>query len=310
MPLAIGVPLGAQGPVRYDSTGMYCSFACAKADVLTREETPAASRVAARASLRIFMVVSVIEVGKARSGKGAASTRSERAWGSASRRRAAPSRLGPPWGAEACGSEPACAGLDRLEERPRLAAAGASTRSERAWGSASRRRAAPSRLGPPWGAASTRSERAWGSASRRRAAPSRLGPPWGAASTRSERAWGSCSSVREGPKPELLLGCGPKFGQAMRLDDQEPHDQAAKDHQLGVRGRGGADVAPDQAGQEGQELVQRNRQDHDEGRAEEAAHDRTQPADDHHEQQLERQVHRERARRPGRRRPTAHRPRR
>src|SRR5450830_1619851 len=146
MPLAIGVPLGAQGPVRYDSTGMYCSFACAKADVLTREETPAASRVAARASLRIFMVVSVIEVGKARSGKGAASTR-------------------------------------------------------------------------------------------------------------SERAWGSCSSVREGPKPELLLGCGPKFGQAMRLDDQEPHDQAAKDHQLGVRGRGGADVAPDQAGQEGQELV-------------------------------------------------------
>src|SRR5450830_889879 len=191
MPLAIGVPLGAQGPVRYDSTGMYCSFACAKADVLTREETPAASRVAARASLRIFMVVSVIEVGKARSGKGAASTRSERAWGAASRRRAAPSRLG---------------------------------------------------------------------------------PPWGAASTRSERAWGSCSSVREGPKPELLLGCGPKFGQAMRLDDQEPHDQAAKDHQLGVRGRGGADVAPDQAGQEGQELVQRNRQDHDEGRAEEAAH--------------------------------------
>src|SRR5450830_428225 len=232
MPLAIGVPLGAQGPVRYDSTGMYCSFACAKADVLTREETPAASRVAARASLRIFMVVSVIEVGKARSGKGAAITRSERAWGSASRRRAAPSRLGPPWGAEACGSEPACAGLDRLEERPRLAAARASTRSERAWGSASRRRAAPSRLGPPWGAASTR----------------------------SERAWGSCSSVREGPKPELLLGCGPKFGQAMRLDDQEPHDQAAKDHQLGVRGRGGADVAPDQAGQEGQELVQRNRQ--------------------------------------------------
>ncbi len=42
-------------------------------------------------------------------------------------------------------------------------------------------------------------------------------------------------SVRERPDAQLLLGDAPHLGQAMRLDDQEPDDQRAEDHDLGVR---------------------------------------------------------------------------
>ena len=40
--------------------------------------------------------------------------------------------------------------------------------------------------------------------------------------------------MREGPDAQLLLARGPEFGQAVRLDDEEPDDERAKNHQLGV----------------------------------------------------------------------------
>ncbi len=55
---------------------------------------------------------------------------------------------------------------------------------------------------------------------------------------------------------------------------------------LQVRGRAGGQRQPQPVGH----VVQQQRQQHDEGRAEEAARDGAQPADDHHEQQLERTV--------------------
>ena len=104
--------------------------------------------------------------------------------------------------------------------------------------------------------------------------------------------------MRERPQPHLFLADGPQPRQAVGLDDQEEHDQGAEHHQLGVRHGGGADGHAHQRAQCGQHLVQEDRQHHDEGRAEEAAHDRPQPADDDHEQQLEAAVDGKRRRLP------------
>jgi len=80
----------------------------------------------------------------------------------------------------------------------------------------------------------------------------------------------------------------------VRLHDQEEHDQRTEDHGLQVRGQRGGD----REAQPPRQLVQKERQQHDECGAEEAAHDRAEPADDHHEQQLERAVDAERRRLP------------
>src|SRR5205085_1169556 len=99
-----------------------------------------------------------------------------------------------------------------------------------------------------------------------------VSPPW----------W----SMRKRPQSQLFLSYGPETGQAVRLDDQEEHDQRAENHEFDVGdGRGGQRDA-ERRGQ----LVQHERKDHDEGGAQEGAEDRSQSADDHHEEQLERAV--------------------
>ena len=53
----------------------------------------------------------------------------------------------------------------------------------------------------------------------------------------------------------------------MRLRDQKQYDQAAENHRLQMRQQRGGHVNPQPAGQ----LIQQQRQDDDEGRAQEAA---------------------------------------
>ena len=69
----------------------------------------------------------------------------------------------------------------------------------------------------------------------------------------------------------------------MRFDNQKEDDQRAEDHELDVgdQGRGNRRIEGQHAG------VQQDRQQHDEGGAEEGAENRAQPADDDHEQHLE-----------------------
>src|SRR4051812_17757884 len=72
-------------------------------------------------------------------------------------------------------------------------------------------------------------------------------------------------SVRERPEPQLFLPDRPEAREAARLDDQEEDDERPENHELDVRdhSRGKRNAEP--AGQ----LVQHERQDHDEGRAQE-----------------------------------------
>ncbi len=63
--------------------------------------------------------------------------------------------------------------------------------------------------------------------------------------------------MREGPQAQLLLAYGPEPGQAMGLDDQEPDDQGAEHHELGMRHGGGGNLNTDQAAQQRQKLVQK-----------------------------------------------------
>src|SRR3954469_17207545 len=60
MPLAMGTPLGAYGPVRYDSTGMNCSLACAWTAAGRRAAMAAARAVAARTRDRSFICLSPV----------------------------------------------------------------------------------------------------------------------------------------------------------------------------------------------------------------------------------------------------------
>jgi hypothetical protein len=53
-------------------------------------------------------------------------------------------------------------------------------------------------------------------------------------------------SVWERPQTQLLLAHAPQLGQPMRLGNQEPDDQRAEDHELGVRDHGSGDRQPDQ----------------------------------------------------------------
>ena len=84
----------------------------------------------------------------------------------------------------------------------------------------------------------------------------------------------------------------------MGLDDEEPHDQGAEDHQLGMGHARCRNLDAKQPQEGRQKLVEHDGQHHDEGRAKERTHDGAQPADDHHEQQAERHFHRERGRLP------------
>src|SRR3546814_11622860 len=72
----------------------------------------------------------------------------------------------------------------------------------------------------------------------------------------------------------------------MRLDDEKEDDEAAEHHELEVRHGLDGDVQP----QHGWRVAQQNRQQHDEGSAQERAENRAQAADDDHEEHLERAV--------------------
>src|SRR5258706_6848901 len=92
------------------------------------------------------------------------------------------------------------------------------------------------------------------------------------------------ASVRERPEPQLFLADRPEAREPARLHDQEEYDERPEDHEFYVRDHCSRQRYAEPAGQ----LVQHQRQDHDEGGAEERSQDRAQAADDHHEQQLER----------------------
>src|SRR3546814_985490 len=78
----------------------------------------------------------------------------------------------------------------------------------------------------------------------------------------------------------------PEPRQAVRLDDKEEDDQGAEHHEFQVRDDLDGDLQPEQ----GWHVAQQDRQQHDEGGAEEGAEDRAETADDDHEQNLERAV--------------------
>src|SRR5690349_21604242 len=87
------------------------------------------------------------------------------------------------------------------------------------------------------------------------------------------------ASMREWPEAELFLADLPQAREAVRLGDQEEDDHGAEDHELEVLAQGRVD----RHAECGRHLVQQDRHDRDEGCTQEAADDRAQPADDHHE---------------------------
>src|SRR5262245_38416619 len=137
--------------------------------------------------------------------------------------------------------------------------------------------------------------------SRRSAAGSSLWPAdqvnplLGAHNARELSASQSAPLVGERPQSELFLGDRPQPGQAMRLHNQEEHDQRPEDHEFQMRNHGGREWYPEPAG----DLVQHDRDQHDEGGAEKRPEDRAKAPDDNHEQDLKRPVDVEGVRLPG-----------
>src|SRR3989454_2275171 len=91
-------------------------------------------------------------------------------------------------------------------------------------------------------------------------------------------------SMGEWPESQLLLRDLPEPGQAVRLDDQEEEDQSAEDHQLDLLLERNRKPEPDRV----RRVAQDDRNEHDERGAEEGAQDAAPAADDHHEQDEER----------------------
>src|SRR5438477_7856536 len=89
----------------------------------------------------------------------------------------------------------------------------------------------------------------------------------------------SSRSVREGPQPQFFLADLPEPREAVRLHDQEEDDQRAEHHQLDLLLQGDRQSQPQVVRGVGQE----DRDQHDEGGAEERAQDAAEAADDHHE---------------------------
>src|SRR5439155_18283708 len=95
-------------------------------------------------------------------------------------------------------------------------------------------------------------------------------------------------SVGKRPKSELLLANRYEPGKSMRLLDEKIADQRSKDDEFQMSNR----LCRQRHTELGWNQVQHNRQNEDKGRANERTHDRSQPADDHHEQKLQRAVDR------------------
>src|SRR5580704_15798115 len=101
------------------------------------------------------------------------------------------------------------------------------------------------------------------------------------------RNYRPAASMGERPEPQLLLADGPEPRQAVGLNDQKEDDQRAEDHRLQIGHQINWNLEPGKA----RRVVQKNRQQHNEGGAEEGPEDAAEAADDDHEQDLERAVY-------------------
>src|SRR5216684_2948670 len=101
-------------------------------------------------------------------------------------------------------------------------------------------------------------------------------------------------SVGKRPKSELLLAKRYEPGKPMWLFDEKIADQRSEDDEFQVRDR----FCRQRHAELGWNQVQHDRQNEDKGRTYERPHDRSQPADDHHKQELQGTVDRERERLP------------
>src|SRR5206468_4316427 len=95
------------------------------------------------------------------------------------------------------------------------------------------------------------------------------------------------ASIREGPDAQFLLPDLPESRQSEGLDDQEKNDQGSGDHIGQMFHRRGPDRQSERLGGGADD----DRQDVDQGRAEERADQATKPADDYHEKQDERLIY-------------------
>src|SRR5438477_6828897 len=97
-------------------------------------------------------------------------------------------------------------------------------------------------------------------------------------------------SMGERPEPQLFLGDLPQARKPQRLDDEEKDDERAEQDQSQVghepRGKGKTERALDRSGRE----VHEDRQQHDEGSAQERTEDAADVADDDHEEDTERKL--------------------
>src|SRR5439155_10627053 len=87
-------------------------------------------------------------------------------------------------------------------------------------------------------------------------------PPWPDAIEPSTPA-----SMRERPEPQLFPEDRPQARQPLRLDDQEKHNERAKAHKFEMRDH----RRRERDAEDARQLVQKDRQDRDESRAEKAA---------------------------------------
>src|SRR5438552_1843658 len=99
--------------------------------------------------------------------------------------------------------------------------------------------------------------------------------------------WENPPSVGERPEPQLFLGDLPQARKPQRLDDEEKDDERAEQDQSQVRhqprGKGKTERALDRGGRK----VHEDRQQHDEGSAQERTQDAADAADDDHEEDPE-----------------------
>src|SRR5260370_17715527 len=114
---------------------------------------------------------------------------------------------------------------------------------------------------------------------------SSLGASFGSSKVPPVRLQGFSQSMREGTEAQLLLADGPEPRQTVGLDDQKEDDQRAEDHRLQIGHQIDRNLQPGEA----RRVVEKNRQQHNEGGAEERAQDAAEAPQHDNEQHLERQ---------------------
>src|SRR5450830_959326 len=94
----------------------------------------------------------------------------------------------------------------------------------------------------------------------------------------------------ERPQAQLLLGNLAQARQPMRLNNQEENDQPAEQHELDMRHRRIGERQVQERRQRWQHVVEEDRQQQDEGRAEEGTKYAADTTNDDHEQDAKRQI--------------------